>query len=203
MYSISYRVRTNYLTKEFLMNTHLTIEHTPNPNALKFVLNTRVIAEGNCTYTSIKESADNPLAKAIFQVSNAITEVYFFDNFITVSQNGSADWDTIQEKIRTAITDKIGTHDPHLAKNASQNIKKVNDADAALAQINAILDARVRPALQQDGGDLRVLSYENKTLKIFYQGACGSCPSAAMGTLNAIQNLLQSEFDPEIIVEKE
>jgi Fe-S cluster biogenesis protein NfuA len=167
-------------------------------------VNKQVIADGNYTYKSIQECENNPLAEALFCVSSAIKEIYFCDNFITVSQDGGAGWNYIQEKLRKVIADTIDNHDPHFAQGTHhhENATTNTITDPALLQINALLDTRVRPALQQDGGDLRVLSYEDHTLKIFYQGACGSCPSAAMGTLNAIQNLLRSEFDPEIVVEQ-
>ncbi len=184
------------------MNTNVTIEYTPNPNALKFVLNSKVIATGNYTYKNKTEAASNAIAEAIFEVSNTIDEVYFCSNFITVTQDGTGDWQSLRNKIQQAITDNIEIHDPDSFETTSED-KPTGNENGDLAQINAILDARVRPALQGDGGDLRVLSYENHTLKIFYQGACGSCPSAAMGTLYAIQNLLRQEFDPEIVVEKE
>ena len=71
-----------------------------------------------------------------------------------------------------------------------------------LLQINAILDQTIRPALQMDGGDLQILEYDdNKVLRIYYQGACGSCPSSTAGTLKAIENLLKDEFDPGITVQ--
>jgi Fe-S cluster biogenesis protein NfuA len=79
------------------------------------------------------------------------------------------------------------------------NEKQNNNDD--LVKINAIIDEHIRPFLQRDGGDLQVLAYADKTLKIFYQGACGSCPHAALGTLMAIQRVLREKFDPEIVVE--
>lgn len=44
------------------------------------------------------------------------------------------------------------------------------------------------------------MGLDGKTLFIRYQGACGSCPSSTTGTLMAIQNLLQSEIDEELVV---
>ena len=69
-----------------------------------------------------------------------------------------------------------------------------------LARINTLLDDRVRPALAGDGGGLQVMGLEGKTLFIRYQGACGSCPSSTAGTMMAIQNLIQSEIDEELVV---
>ncbi|MBI5415301.1 MAG: NifU family protein, partial [Candidatus Omnitrophica bacterium] len=64
-----------------------------------------------------------------------------------------------------------------------------------------ILDQTVRPALQMDGGDIELLDYKDNVLRVFYQGACGSCPSATMGTLRAIENILRDQFNPDVVVE--
>ena len=183
------------------MDTQLNVQSTPNPNALKFVLNTPVKSEGNYTYTSAAECEGNPLAKAIFDLSASIREVYFFDNYITITQDGSAGWNTLKEQIESTIFEKIGAHDPNFQTPAAQTAApEATGNSTELDQINAILTETIRPALQMDGGDVQIISYENKNLKIFYQGACGSCPSATMGTLAAIQRILQEQFDPEITV---
>lgn len=183
------------------MDTELAIQSTPNPNALKFVLNRPVKTEGNYTYTSGADCGNNPLAKAIFDLSAAVKEVYFYDNYITVTQNGSAGWNTIKDRIKSTILEKIDAHDPDFQTPDTKSKEpeaKTNNPD--LDKINAILNETVRPALQRDGGDVQVVNYENKNLEVLYQGACGSCPSATMGTLAAIQRILQDQFDPEITV---
>jgi len=70
-----------------------------------------------------------------------------------------------------------------------------------LKKIDDILTRTIRSMLRADGGDLEVISFENNTLKIRYQGACGGCPHAATGTLMAIQNVLRRDYDPNIVVE--
>ena len=70
-----------------------------------------------------------------------------------------------------------------------------------MEQINQVIDTDIRPFLQRDGGDLQVISYENNVLKIAYQGACGGCPHAAMGTLKYIENVLKEKINPDITVE--
>lgn len=183
------------------MDVKLMIQSTPNPNALKFVVNTPVKAEGNYTYKNVSECARNPLARAIFELSPSIREVYFFDNYITVTQDGKTDWDDLEEKIKSIILEKMPGHDPYFQTPEPAQVKPAAaQSTPELDQINAILDQTVRPALQMDGGDVQVLNYENKKLQVFYQGACGSCPSSTMGTLTAIENILKDQFDPEITV---
>jgi len=45
-----------------------------------------------------------------------------------------------------------------------------------------------------------VLELTDDTLKIRYEGACGSCPSSLTGTLMAIENMIKDEIDPDISV---
>ncbi|MEZ4871765.1 MAG: NifU family protein [Bdellovibrionales bacterium] len=56
------------------------------------------------------------------------------------------------------------------------------------------MDRTIRPGLQADGGDLEILEFKDNEIKILYMGACGDCPSAMMGTLDAIQNILRHEL---------
>lgn len=69
-----------------------------------------------------------------------------------------------------------------------------------LAQIEAIINAEIRPALKMHGGDLEVIDYHDKILRIKYQGACGCCPSAMFGTLRLIEGTLREKFLPDITV---
>ena len=183
------------------MEIKLMIQSTPNPNALKFVLNTPVKTEGNFTYKNTSECDHNPLAKTLFEISTAIREVYFFDNYITITQDGSVEWDDIEGSIRSTILEKINDHDPNFKTEEPTKVApKPIASSPELDRINAILNETVRPALQMDGGDIEVTDYENNQLKVLYQGACGSCPSAAMGTLSAIENILRDQFNPDISV---
>jgi Fe-S cluster biogenesis protein NfuA len=119
-----------------------------------------------------------------------------------------ADWRAVAEQVTRlleshileaeatahATADHAAAHDDPLAA-----MPKGGDAEL-MSRINTLLDDRVRPALAGDGGGLQVLGLEGKTLSIRYQGACGSCPSSTAGTLMAIQRLLQSEIDEELVV---
>jgi len=182
------------------MDIRIMVQSTPNPNALKFVLSVPVKTEGNVTYKNSGDCEHNPLARAIFAVSN-VAEVYFFDNYITVTQDGSADWDDMEEQVQKIILDNVESHDPNFKVAEKPKPATVAVETPDIKKINEILDQTVRPALQMDGGDLQVVNLEGNKLFINYQGACGSCPSSAMGTMKAIENLLREEFNPDLVVE--
>ena len=186
-------------TKENAMEVKLMIQSTPNPNAIKFVLSVPVKTEGKATYKNAADCKNNPLAQNVFSIPNVV-EVYFFDNYITVTQDGNVEWDVIEEQIKKVILDGIEAHDPNFVVEEKQQIKAA-PATPEIAKIEEILDRTIRPALQMDGGDLQIMGYDGNTLTVFYQGACGSCPSSSAGTLKAIEGILQDEFNPEIVVE--
>lgn len=79
-----------------------------------------------------------------------------------------------------------------MSTEQSEELKKIDD----------ILDQYIREGLKADGGNMEVVDYdaEKKLLRIKYQGACGCCPMATMGTLMAIQRTLRQHFDPAIEV---
>ncbi len=56
---------------------------------------------------------------------------------------------------------------------------------------------KIRPQLQQDGGDCELVSIEGKTVKIRFQGACKGCPGAAMTLKMGIERYMK-EHIPEL-----
>ena len=68
-------------------------------------------------------------------------------------------------------------------------------------QIKAKLE-ELRGMLQADGGDMELVSIEDKTVKLRLRGACGSCPHATMTLKQGIERILRESIDPEIVVER-
>ena len=174
----------------------IMIQSTPNPNALKFILNRPVKTEGKISYRNVNECGGNPLAEKLFTVPH-VTELHFFENVITVSQDGRGDWDPIEESVKSIIQENIARHNPNFEVK-EEKAKPALTGD--LMKIDTILDNTVRPYLQSDGGDLQIIALEGNRLIVNYQGACGSCPSSTAGTLKAIENILREEFNPDIEV---
>ncbi len=158
------------------------------------ICNYDVTATGKITFSEAEDCAHIPLAKALFEIKG-VTQVHFFENAITLTQDGSISWDQVLEEARRLIKALLPSHDPDFA---SPEEKKRAELSPELQKIEEILDRTIRPALQGDGGDLQVLALDGHFLTIRYEGACGTCPSSVTGTLNAIQSILRDEFDPNI-----
>lgn len=176
----------------------ITMQETPNPNAMKFLMAEEVIAdEGKISYQSIEECSHIPLAKTLLELDD-VTQVHFFENAITVTKVDAREWESVINDVKKIIEEKGPEHDPHF-KLSTEPVRPKNDNED-INKIDGILDKTIRPGLQMDGGDLEIISYEGDVLTVNYQGACGGCPSSASGTLLAIEQILKDEFNPDIKV---
>ena len=84
----------------------LSVQPTPNVNALKFVLNRRVIEGRSQTFTD-PNTAGSALARDLLLIPG-VRQVFFLNDFITVTRLDGADWDAlvppIEETIRRNLT---------------------------------------------------------------------------------------------------
>jgi Fe-S cluster biogenesis protein NfuA len=186
------------------MEIRILTQQTPNPNAKKFIVNQIVKTEGKSTFENSQSADAVPLVRDIFDLAG-VEQVHLFDNFITVTKaEGINEWLQLEPQIRAIIMTRMPIHDPNFADSSVVKAKSSREGlSPELLKIEEILDRTIRPGLQGDGGDLEVLKLDGNLLSIRYQGACGTCPSSISGTLQAIESILQSEFDPELQVRAE
>jgi NFU1 iron-sulfur cluster scaffold homolog, mitochondrial len=177
------------------------IEGTPNPCAMKFILKEPLTWGLSRSYDNAKKAEGDPLAAALFAIDH-VTNVFYVDRWITITQDGQADWQELMRKVAEPIraAPAAAAHSAQIAEAAQTEAPQVGERDRErLDRINALLDEHVRPYLQGDGGDLFVTGLEGNILSVHYQGACGSCPSSLSGTLAGIENLVRS-IEPDIEV---
>ena len=176
------------------------IQETPNPNAVKFILREPVSYGTSHSFKSATDAQSDTLAKSLFEVGS-VESIFYMDKMITVEKTDEADWDDVLPALAVPIraAESVKTQTAAAAA-AGGAVAAVTSDDPRLLQINEILDERIRPYLASDGGWLEVLSLDDNTLKIRYQGACGSCPSSLTGTLMAIETMIRDEVDSEIEV---
>ncbi len=171
------------------------VDLTPNPHALKFVMNQKLLNVETRQYTDKESAKDDPFAKGIFEI-DGVESVFYMDKFITIEKSKEANWGQIQRP----LIEFLKTFDKaNIPEEKAIETPKETESEL-LKQINDLLDQKVRPALAGDGGGLEVLGLDGYTVKIRYQGACGSCPSAISGTLMAIEGLLRRDINQAIQV---
>ena len=179
------------------------IQETPNPNAVKFILKEPVSHGTSHSFKNADSASEDKLASAIFAVGD-VESVFYMDKMITVEKADDIDWDEILPNLAVPIraAEAVASSNGHRSAAASVGgaIAAAASDDPKLAQIEELLDDRIRPYLAGDGGWLEVVSLEGSQLTIRYEGACGTCPSSLTGTLMAIENMIQSEIDPDLEV---
>ncbi len=177
------------------------IEGTPNPNALKFILKEPLTWGITHSYDSAEQAKNDPLATELFEIDH-VTNVFYVDRWITVTQDGNANWPDLAREVADPIRAA-----PAAATQSETTIATANTAISGLSskdqlrldRINTLLDEEIRPYLQGDGGDLHIVGLKGNVLSVHYQGACGTCPSSISGTLTGIEGLLRS-IEPDIEV---
>ncbi len=177
------------------------VEYTPNPNARKFVLKEPLTWGIARSFDDAGAAEGDPLAAALFDIEH-VTNVYYVDHWITVTQDGTAPWDELLRELAVPIREAAAADAATEHMVAAAAVART-DMDAAtlerLDRINALLDDQIRPYLQNDGGNLEVIDLTDTQLTVHYQGACGSCPSSTSGTLSAIENIVRT-IEPELEV---
>lgn len=165
------------------------IEPTPNPNAIKFVLKEPLTLGVSRNFATADAAADDELACALFAIPH-VTNVYYLERWLTVTQDGQADWSELVRQVAEPIRAAKASEAPEAGARPALELPA--EDLARVARIEEILDAKIRPALMADGGGLEIVGLEGMVLSIRYHGACGSCPSSLYGTLYAIENLVQT-----------
>merc|ERR1711894_295733 len=74
----------------------------------------------------------------------------------------------------------------------------LEDDDDTVAMIKELLDTRIRPTVQEDGGDIVYMGFEEGIVRLKMQGSCTSCPSSTVTLKNGVQNMLQF-YIPEVL----
>src|SRR5215510_428435 len=175
------------------------IQETPNPNAVKFILKEPVSYGTSHSFKVEADASNDTLAKSLFDVGNVVS-VFYMDKMVTVEKTDEAEWDEILPALAVPIR-AAGAVASTNGRSAAAAVGGAIAAAAAhddpkLREIDALLDERIRPYLAGDGGWLEIVGLEGNTLRIRYEGACGSCPSSLTGTLMAIENMIRDEIDP-------
>lgn len=68
--------------------------------------------------------------------------------------------------------------------------------------VEELIEKRIRPALQQDGGDVELIDFDQDVVYVKLKGACEHCPSSDRTVRQFIEKELQKEIGLDIRVEE-
>lgn len=191
-------------------------EMTPNPGVLKFVANKMLIEVDSVEFKNIEEAQPSPLAVKLFHYP-FVKEVFISSNYVAITKYDIVEWEDVTLEVREMIRDFVANGNTVLNETVAPDPSESDTSDETPAQIAlhpeekgeqnwepidrkivSLLDEYVKPAVEQDGGNIKFLDYEEGTVKVLLQGACSGCPSSTMTLKQGIQNLLQEMLPGQI-----
>ena len=175
-------------------------ENTPNPDTLKFLPGKKVSEIGPLEFLKDDKNTKIPLVNKILSVEGT-TMVFLGEDFITVKKEKKLDWENLKYNIISEINDY------YLKGNnvvVSEEVHKRPETEAigpsneVVNKINEVLNAKVRPAVARDGGDITFQSFDNGIVYLQMKGACSGCPSSALTLKAGIEKTLK-HYIPEVL----
>lgn len=191
-----------YVFNQQKCNMFIQTQDTPNPNSLKFIPGISVLGEG-CTkdFPNIKDAYCSPLAKMLFRIEG-VKAVFFGPDFITITRvDEDVEWKVLKPEIFATIMDFFASGLPVIDKTSQTSSAvdtQINDDDEVVQMIKELLDTRIRPTVQEDGGDIVFMGFEEGIVKLKMQGSCTNCPSSVVTLRNGVQNMMQF-YIPEVL----
>jgi Fe-S cluster biogenesis protein NfuA len=187
----------------------LYAEMTPNPLTMKFVANKYMLLDDRTVqFESLQEAKGySPLAEALFQFP-FVDGVFISGNFITVTRTNNVDWDFIVMELRDFIREWLVNGKEVLImmpgeKKAVQNADSTQPEKAARKSfapsdfdepIIMLLNEYVKPAVENDGGAIDYVGYEDGVVTVEMKGSCSGCPSSTATLKGGIEQLLKSHI---------
>jgi len=177
----------------------IQVQETPNPNSLKFVPGEQVLESGTVNFPNAQSAFCSPLARSLFRIEG-VQGVMFGPEFITVTKaEDDVDWSVLKPDIFACIMDFFASNVPILTEDQPASDTAINpDDDETVAMIKELLETRIRPTVQEDGGDIIFKGFHDGVVKLKLQGACSSCPSSVVTLKNGIENMMQF-YIPEVV----
>ena len=179
-------------------------EITPNPATLKFIPESKVLESGTMEFTSKEEAVSSDLARSIFE-NEAVKNVFFGEDFITVTKDNKFDWEMLKPDILSKIMAFFSSNAPIVNtenKVKVQNYEEKSDYNEAdkeiVKQIKILLDEKIKPAVAQDGGDISFVKFSKGVVYLILRGSCAGCPSSQITLKSGIENMLKY-YIPEIL----
>ncbi|MCJ1480103.1 hypothetical protein MMC06_000257 [Schaereria dolodes] len=184
-------------------------ESTPNADALKFLPNLPILPQGLSTpfleYLSPRSTLapphPSPLAAQLLNL-DGITSVFYGPDFITVTKATDTNWAHIKPEVFSLITQAVtsGEQIVNTIENRSalagqegggQDTLDYDENDSeVVGMIKELLETRIRPAIQEDGGDIEFRGFRDGNVLLKLRGACRTCDSSTVTLKNGIENML-------------
>ena len=188
-------------------NLFIQTMETPNEHALKFLPSMQIMKENETReFLSGREAACSPLALKLFSI-DGIKSIMFGSNFITIEKTDEdLHWSLLKPEIFSILTEFLNNGTPIINEESelTDDMEISEEDDETVTMIKELIFTRIRPAIQDDGGDIEFVSFaeDNGTVYLRLKGACRSCDSSSVTLKNGIESMLKYYIEEVTTVEQ-
>ena len=163
-------------------------------NIMHFFTEAGFPIKGSMEFSDAKSLRRSPLAENIFDLGGVVSIVITPD-CLSVTKEATENWEDLKPQVLAEIMDFLVKGEPLL--NGEEKSE-----DEVVRNIVGLLNARSRPAIQKDGGDIAFRKFENGIVYVELQGKCVGCPYSQRTLKDGVERLLKTYIKEVIAVEK-
>jgi Fe-S cluster biogenesis protein NfuA len=180
-------------------NVEIRLEFTPNPNALKYVLDEHtLLPRGTASFTDKSRADTSPLAKRLMAIPG-VASCMIGSNFVSVTKTDDGDWEVLDLKTREALKAHVASGEPAVNPlSLDQAAMPKGEETEVTKKIREVLDRDIRPAVAMDGGDIVFDRFDQGVVYLYMQGSCAGCPSSTATLKMGIETRLKQAV-PEVV----
>ena len=190
----------------------ITTENTPNPSTVKFRAAGKNILEDSegHDFRTLSSARRAPLARNLLLI-DGVSGVFIGKDFVAITKksegkDSDATWAQLKPQVYSVLMDHFNDANAvavYLDKQSKQmnepsNIEPSEDSELVL-MIKELLEEKVRPMAQDDGGDVIFKGFDESSGVVSVQllGSCVGCPSSTITLKNGVENMLR-HYIPEV-----
>ena len=163
-------------------------------NIMHFFAESGFPVKGSVEFSDAKSLRRSPLAENIFDLGG-VTSVVITPDCLSVTKDEGALWDDLKPQVLAEIMD-------FLSRGEAPVREGEETAEDVVHNIVGLLNARIRPAIRKDGGDIVFRGFENGIVYVELQGKCVGCPYSQRTLKDGVEKLLRTYIKEVIAVEK-
>ena len=184
----------NYFnTFRYMFSIFVKVQQTPNPHSLKFLPGKNILDEEKTyDFANVRQAMSSPLAIKLFEIKG-VNRVFYAKNYVSVGKQELTDWSEIKPFVIDVICDYFTKNLELFDSKPQPEDTKINENDSTtIALIKEIIAVRIRPVVQEDGGDIEFINFEENTGIVYLamKGSCSGCPSSSVTLKNGIEKML-------------
>ena len=152
----------------------------------------------------------SPLAARLLSI-DGISSIFYGPDFITVIKTADTNWAHVKPEVFSLITEAVTSGEQivntiedrsnAVHDDVSRDTLTFNEDDTEVVSlIKELLETRIRPSIQEDGGDIEFRGFDNGNVMLKLRGACRTCDSSTVTLKNGIESMLMHYVSTDWVI---